>query len=235
VLFVVCFPLLQQTYTDKLNAALFTLRERGGAAKELAKRGVDAILTRLDEVPEDLRTALRNNGGGYVNHDLYWRSLSPPALSVPRESATLDSLVARPGPSADSLLGQAIARDFGSFDAFKKQFSDMSLPVFGSGWVWLYVHVEPSASGASALGSLRLQATANQDNPRILDQNDRHVLLLTIDLWEHAYYVDYYNKRAKFVEAFWSVIDWQRAEQEYSKHAEAAAAKETGHEAKTEL
>jgi superoxide dismutase len=175
-----------------LNTALRSLRERGGAEKELAKLGIDAILVRLNDVPADLRTAITNNGGGYVNHDIYWRCLSSPALpeGQARESATLSQLVGRPGPSdsSSSPLGQAIVRDFGSFEAMRKQFSDMSLALFGSGWVWLYVHVDPSAEGPAAIGTLRLRSTANQDNPQTLDQNGKHVLLLTIDVWEHAYY-----------------------------------------------
>jgi superoxide dismutase len=185
-------PSPQQAYTDKLNTALRSLRERGGAEKELAKLGIDAILVRLNDVPADLRTAITNNGGGYVNHDIYWRCLSSPALpeGQARESATLSQLVGRPGPSdsSSSPLGQAIARDFGSFEAMRKQFNDMSLALFGSGWVWLYVHVDPSAERPAAIGTLRLRSTANQDNPQTLDQNGEHVLLLTIDVWEHAYY-----------------------------------------------
>lgn len=203
--------LIQRTYTDKLNLALRELRNRGGAAKDLAKLGIDTLLSRLDEVPEDLRAPIRNNGGGYVNHDLFWQSMSPPS---PNGTDGTPPLPREPAP--ESKIAQAIVRDFGSFAAFRQQFTDMAMGVFGSGWVFLYVDGAAAVAGASAApGPLRMRATANQDNPVILDSNAHHLPLMALDLWEHCYYLDFKNNRQDFIHKWWNIVAWPRIEQKY--------------------
>ena len=172
-----------KAYTDKLNLALRELRNRGGTLKDLAKLGVDTLLARLDEVPEDLRTTIRNNGGGYVNHDLFFKTMAPPS-----PNNTDGSAPAPREPSPDSKVGAAIIRDFGSFSAFKTRFNELANGVFGSGWVFLYVDGSPEHL-AKGEGKLSVMATSNQDNPNILDKNTHHYSILCLDVWEHAYYL----------------------------------------------
>ncbi len=157
-----------QTYVTKLNAALED-------HEALADRPVHDLLRDLDQLPEEIRTAVRNNGGGHYNHSLFWKVLSPNGGGEPT------------GPLAEDLLAK-----YGSFDAFKEAFNAAALGLFGSGWVWLTPQLDIATS-------------PNQDSP-LLEGSDEP--LMGLDVWEHAYYLDYKNKRDDYVTAWWNVVDW---------------------------
>ncbi|MCU0304257.1 MAG: superoxide dismutase [Thermoanaerobaculales bacterium] len=161
-------------YVSNLNAAL-------DKHPELFERPLESLIADLASVPEDIRTAVRNNGGGHLNHSFFW-----PLLSGSGGGA----------PSGD--LAAAIGGAFGSFDGFKEKFAAAAMTRFGSGWAWL------SLDGA---GKLVITSTANQDSP--ISEGLKPVLGL--DVWEHAYYLHYQNRRADYVGAFWKVVDWSRA------------------------
>lgn len=148
----------------------------------LLARGPEALVGDLASVPEAIRTGIRNNAGGHVNHAFFWEHLSPQGGGAP---------VGR--------LADAIAGGFGSFDEFKQQFADAAMKRFGSGWAWL--SVKPG-------GALVVHSTANQDSPLM----EGLAPVLGLDVWEHAYYLHYQNRRADFVAAFWNVVDWRQAE-----------------------
>ncbi len=158
-----------QAYIDKLNKAL-------EEAPEWQGKTIEAILTHLDELPENIRTAVRNNGGGHYNHSHFWETLSPNG-----------------GGKPEGELLEALNHKYGSFDAFKEQFSNVAAGIFGSGWAWL-------------LPDLSITATPLQDSPLSLGGVTP---LLGLDVWEHAYYLDYKNKRPDYIAAWWSVVDWQ--------------------------
>lgn len=158
-------------YTNNLNAAI-------EKHPELAHLSIEDLLRGIDSVPEDIRTSVRNNGGGFINHNLFWQIMSPNA-----------------GGEPTGALGAAIASTFGSFDAFKKMFSDAGMTRFGSGWAWLVVN-----DG----GNLAVYSTANQDSPYMTN----HTPLLGLDVWEHAYYLNYQNRRADYIAAWWNVVSW---------------------------
>jgi Fe-Mn family superoxide dismutase len=142
-------------------------------------------LRRLAEVPEEIRTVVRNHGGGHVNHSLFWEIMAPNAGGTPS------------GPLADG-----IASTFGSFDAFKEAFTKAAVGQFGSGWAWLVV---------GANGALAVTATPNQDSPLSAGQTP----ILGIDVWEHAYYLKYQNRRAEYVANWWNVVNWQKVGELY--------------------
>jgi Fe-Mn family superoxide dismutase len=152
---------------------------------DLLALGPTALVTDLGKVPENVRTGIRNNAGGHVNHCFFWSVIGPAAGAAPA------------GP-----LTEAIAKAFGSSDEFKKQFADAALKRFGSGWAWLCVKE----------GALKIHSTANQDSP--LSEGLRPVLGL--DVWEHAYYLHYQNRRADYVAAFWNVLNWIQAEANFA-------------------
>ena len=184
-----------QAYTDKLNAALARLRA-DPATKPLAKAGVDALLRRLDEVPDaDLRAALRNNGGGYVNHDLFFSSMRP----VGRD----DVADGEAGRQPAGALAAAVQHEFGSFAEFQQVFSNAAASVFGSGYAWLTV------DGSTMPPRLAVEATGNQDLPAGQP-------LLTLDVWEHAYYLQYKNDRRAFISEWWRVVDWVQVERRFA-------------------
>jgi Fe-Mn family superoxide dismutase len=160
-----------QGYVNKLNAAL-------EGQPELQDLSALELLMSLDSIPDSIRTAVRNNGGGHVNHSLFWTNMSPNGGGTP-----------------GGLLGQAIDDSFGSFVEFHKQFSAAAAGLFGSGWAWL----------CAASDGLVVTSTANQDNPIFTDGN---VPILGLDVWEHAYYLNYQNRRPDYIEAFWNVVDW---------------------------
>jgi Fe-Mn family superoxide dismutase len=139
---------------------------------------VEALLADLNAVPEAIRTAVRNNAGGHANHSLFWKIMAPGA-----------------GGEPDGALGKAIAAGFGDFASFKDQFSKAAMTRFGSGWAWLV---------KDASGGLKVLSTANQDSPI----SDGLTPVLGLDVWEHAYYLKYQNRRADYVTAFWNVINW---------------------------
>lgn len=158
-------------YTTNLNKAL-----EGHA--DLAAKSIEDLLGDLNAVPEGIRTAVRNNGGGFANHNLFWTIMSPNGGGAP-----------------SGALGSAINAAFGSFDAFKEKFNNAAATRFGSGWAWLYV----DGSGNLAVGS-----TPNQDTP-LMEGNKP---LLGLDVWEHAYYLHYQNRRPDYINAWWNVVDW---------------------------
>ncbi len=155
-------------YTSNLNAAI------AGSADE--KKTIEQILT-----AETLAPAVRNNGGGYYNHNLYWELLAPGGS---------------PEPQGD--LKKAIVNDFGSVDAFKEAFTKAAITRFGSGWAWLVKND----------GKLLVGSTPNQDNPLMKVSDIKGIPILGIDVWEHAYYLNYQNRRPDYVEAFWKLINW---------------------------
>jgi Fe-Mn family superoxide dismutase len=159
-----------QAYVNNLNTALAT----GGT---LASTPIDQLLADLSKVPETIRAAVRNNGGGHVNHTQYWSLMAPNAGGAPT------------GAVAD-----AIAGTFGSFEKFKELFGQAALSRFGSGWAWL----------SEEKGKLVIHSTANQDTPSMEGKR----AIFGLDVWEHAYYLKYQNRRGEYVGAFWNVINW---------------------------
>jgi len=186
-----------QTYTDKSNIALkalFADTQHGGKLKEIVQQPIEVILTQLQNLPDQYHIALRHNGGGYINHKLFFSMLKAPTATVAENQPT--------GP-----LLEAIKKSFGSFDKFKELFSAASVNLFGSGWVWLYIDARTK--------QLVLNFTANQDNPIMFDKN--HTVVLGIDLWEHAYYPVYENRRNEYVENFWRIVNWPFVSQLYTE------------------
>ncbi|HEV3095386.1 MAG TPA: superoxide dismutase [Solirubrobacteraceae bacterium] len=166
-----------QAYVDKVNAAL--------EGTPLADAAIEDVLRDLAQVPEDKRTAVRNNGGGHYNHTLFWESMSPNGNGEP-----------------SGALGDAIASAFGSFADFQGKLKEAGVNQFGSGWSWL-VH---DGSGLAVVG------TPNQDNPI----SDGKTPLLGVDVWEHAYYLKYQNKRPEYLDAWWNTVDWSTVEARFS-------------------
>ncbi len=158
------------TYVTNLNAAL-------DKHPELHKKSLDDLLRNLNAVPEDIRTAVRNNGGGHWNHTLFWQIMAPQAGGEPK-GALLDALKAA----------------FGDFAKFKEQFKAAALGRFGSGWAWLI----------SDGSKLSIVSTPNQDNPAMEGKS----VVIGIDVWEHAYYLKYQNRRADYIDAWWNVVNW---------------------------
>lgn len=165
-----------QAYVDKLNAAI-------DAAPALRERPLESLLTDLEVLPEAVRTAIRNQGGGHYNHSLFWQWMSP-----------------RGGGEPTGELADKIVARYGSFQAFVDEFTTKSLGVFGSGWAWLQPDME-------------IITTPNQDTP-IMQGLDAP--LLGLDVWEHAYYLDYKNKRDDYIASWWNVVDWQFVEQRFN-------------------
>ncbi|WP_429065708.1 superoxide dismutase [Aeromonas bestiarum] len=152
---------------------------------ELAALPVDALLARFDSLPAHVQGAVRNHGGGHANHSLFWQVMSPQG-----------------GGEPGGELAEAINRDLGGLDAFRQAFTQAALSRFGSGWAWLVVDEE---------GRLRVESSANQDSPLMQGQ----VPILGLDVWEHAYYLKYQNKRPDYIAAFYKVIDWDEVERRY--------------------
>jgi len=176
-------------YTEKLNAALDTLRNNP-QTKHIAKLGVDSILRDLSSLPESVRTTIRNNGGGYVNHALFWKIMGPPVD---------DNIPTPSGP-----LGHAIDKTFGGFEEFQKSFSSASVSVFGSGWVFLYVN---------SAKMLKISSTSNQDS--VVMEGVGNIPILALDVWEHAYYLHYQNRRTEYVANWWHVVNWKKVSELY--------------------
>ena len=167
-----------QAYVDKLNAAL-------DQAPALRERSLDSLLGDLDSLPEAVRAAIRNQGGGHYNHSLFWQMMTPDG-----------------GGEPSGELAQALADKYGSFQGFVDEFNAKALGVFGSGWAWLQPNME-------------IITTANQDTP-IMQGLDAP--LLGLDVWEHAYYLDYKNKRDDYVKAWWNVVNWDVVQERYSSN-----------------
>ena len=157
-------------YVTNLNAAL-------EKHPDLQQKSVDDLIRGINSVPEDIRTAVRNNGGGHVNHTMFWQIMGPAKGGA---------------PTGD--IAQIITNTFGGFDSFKEQMNKGGAGRFGSGWVWL----------VEAAGKLAIESTANQDNPIM----DGKKAIFGIDVWEHAYYLKYQNRRPDYLAAWWSVVNW---------------------------
>jgi superoxide dismutase, Fe-Mn family len=167
------------TYVNNLNAAL-------EKHPDLQNRSAEELISNLKGLPEDIRTVVRNNGGGHVNHTMFWKLMAPKAGGAPTGA-----------------LADAINSAFGGFDAFKEQFGKAALGRFGSGWAWLI----------DKNGSLAIESTANQDNPLMEGKKG----ILGLDVWEHAYYLKYQNRRADYVTAWWNVVNWNEVARLYGK------------------
>ena len=168
-----------QGYVNKLNTAI-------DGHSDLQGLSIEDLLARVDSIPESIRTAVRNNGGGHANHSLFWSVMSPNGGGAP-----------------SGALGDAIDSSFGSFDAFKSAFSGAAGTRFGSGWAWLTV---------DSNNSLHVFSTANQDSPLMTGQTP----ILGLDVWEHAYYLNYQNRRPDYVAAFFNVVNWDAVANRYA-------------------
>jgi Fe-Mn family superoxide dismutase len=165
-------------YVNNVNTAL-------EGHPNLAARSIEDLLRGINSVPEGVRTVVRNNGGGHANHSLFWQIMSPNG-----------------GGKPSGALAEAINSTFGSFDAFKDQFSKAAAGRFGSGWAWLVV---------DGSGKLAVTSTANQDSPYMEGQTP----ILGLDVWEHAYYLKYQNKRPDYIAAWWNVVNWPEVARRY--------------------
>lgn len=166
-----------QGYTNNLNAAL--------EGHEFANLEIEEVLKRIDELPQDKKQAVINNGGGYANHNLFWTILSPNG-----------------GGNPDGDLAAAINDTFGSLENFKSEFAKAAASRFGSGWAWLSV---------DGNGKLKVHSTANQDSPYM----EGLTPILGLDVWEHAYYLNYQNRRPDYISAFWNVVNWEQVAKYY--------------------
>lgn len=164
-----------QTYVDKLNAAI-------ESAPELQGQSIEVLLSKLEDLPESVRIAVRNNGGGHYNHSLFWQWMSPDGGGEPT------------GELADK-----ITERYGSFQGFVDEFTTKATNLFGSGWVWL-------------LPNMDIMTTLNQDTPIM---EGKPAPILGLDVWEHAYYLDYKNVRADYTKAWWDVVHWELVQQRY--------------------
>ncbi|CAF3801293.1 unnamed protein product [Rotaria sp. Silwood1] len=186
-----------QAYTTKANAVLKSIiidETSNDQLKDLAKQPIEVILSHLQELPEKYQLTLRNNGGGYINHKLFFSMLRKPTVTAAENLPT-------------GLLLEAIENSFSSFDKFKDMFTNASINLFGSGWIWLFVDAQTK--------QLAINFTVNQDNPIMFDKD--HVVLLGIDVWEHAYYPVYENRRNEYVDNFWRIINWDFVESLYTQ------------------
>ena len=168
-----------QTYITNLNAALKDHPEQQG-------KTIEALIADLNALPEAIRGAVRNNGGGHANHSLFWQVLSPQG-----------------GGQPSGALAAAITAELGGFDAFKEAFGKAGLTRFGSGWAWLVVGKD---------GKLAVTSTPNQDSPLM----EGITPILGLDVWEHAYYLKYQNRRADYIAAFWNVVNWEEVARRYA-------------------
>jgi Fe-Mn family superoxide dismutase len=172
-----------KTYVNNLNAAL-------DKHPELKNRSMEELLSGLNAVPENIRAAVRNNGGGHFNHSFFWMILTPEKT--------------KPSPK----LEKAIVSEFGSMDNFKAEFEKAATARFGSGWVWLVV----------SAGKLKIISTPNQDNPLMDDVPEKGAPILALDVWEHAYYLKYQSNRAAYVKAFWNIVNWDKISDLYKTY-----------------
>jgi superoxide dismutase, Fe-Mn family len=168
-----------QTYVTNLNAALKD-------HPDLQGKSVEELISDLNAVPEAIRTAVRNNGGGHANHTLFWELMTPGGAKEPTGA-----------------LAEAINKTFGSFDDLKKQVNDAGAKRFGSGWAWLVT---------DGSGALSVISTANQDSPLMEGKTP----LLGVDVWEHAYYIDYRNRRPDDLSAWWNTVNWDKVAEQYN-------------------
>ncbi|AOV07858.1 superoxide dismutase [Sporosarcina ureilytica] len=173
-------------HTKHHNAYVTNLNNALDGHAELADKSIEELISDMDAIPEDIRTAVRNNGGGHANHALFWELLSPNG-----------------GGQPSGALAEAIDKKFGSFDQFKEEFAKAGATRFGSGWAWLVLNN----------GELEVMSTPNQDSPLMEGKTP----LLGLDVWEHAYYLNYQNRRPDYISAFWNVVNWDEVANRYGK------------------
>ena len=170
-------------YISKVNGAIY--------GSDLANQSIEALISDLSTVPDAIRGAVRNNGGGHANHSFFWNVLSPNGGGTPTGA-----------------LAEAIESELGGFDAFKSAFADAGATRFGSGWAWLVIKAD---------GTLAVTSTPNQDSPLMKGVAEvEGTPIIGLDVWEHAYYLKYQNLRPSYIEAFWNVVDWSKADAIYS-------------------
>ncbi len=169
-----------QAYIDNLNKAV-------DGKEAVAGKTAEQLISDLNSVPEDIRTVIRNNAGGHVNHSLFWKLIGPEA-----------------GGEPIGKLADAIKKDMGSFAVLKEKFETAAKTRFGSGWAWLSIDKS---------GKLEVHSTANQDNPLM----DGKKGIIGLDVWEHAYYLKYQNRRPDYIAAFWNILNWNAAEENYQQ------------------
>ena len=175
-----------QTYVNNLNAAV--------QDTPFAEEPVEQLIADLNRLPEALRNAVRNNGGGHANHSLFWSVMAPAGHGG--------------GGAPNGALAQAIDRDLGGMEAFQKAFTQAALTRFGSGWAWLV---------ANAQGQLAVESSANQDSPLMAGIGSGRTPVLGLDVWEHAYYLQYQNRRPEYIAAFFHVIHWDEVARRYQQ------------------
>ncbi|MDS9471062.1 superoxide dismutase [Sporosarcina pasteurii] len=173
-------------HTKHHNAYVTNLNNALEGHADLADKSIEELISDMDAIPEDIRTAVRNNGGGHANHALFWELLSPNG-----------------GGQPSGALAEAIDKKFGSFDQFKEEFAKAGATRFGSGWAWLVLDN----------GELEVMSTPNQDSPLMEGKTP----LLGLDVWEHAYYLNYQNRRPDYISAFWNVVNWDEVANRYGK------------------
>ncbi|MCC6906364.1 MAG: superoxide dismutase [Phycisphaerales bacterium] len=180
-----------EIHHDKHHAAYVNNANAALEGTEWANKTVEEVITHLDAIPDAKRTAVRNNAGGHANHSLFWTILT-----------------AKGGGKPSGALADAINKDLGSFDAFKEQFTKAAATRFGSGWAWL---------GVKSDGKLCVCSTPNQDNPQMKGLVECPCKpILGLDVWEHAYYLNYQNRRPDYINAFWNIINWDQVGKYYS-------------------
>jgi Fe-Mn family superoxide dismutase len=170
-----------QAYVNKLNEAL-------DKHPEIADKPLDELLANLDAVPEDIRTAVRNHGGGHTNHSFFWTVMGAQGAGV--------------GKEPEGKIADEIVATFGDVTKFKEEFAKAAAGVFGSGWAWLVIDAD---------GKLAVTSTSNQDSPLTKHQKP----LLCLDVWEHAYYLKYQNKRPDYIDAWWNVVNWSAVNEKF--------------------
>ena len=176
-----------QTYVNNLNAAL--------EGSEYAQWPLDDLLAKVESLPQTLRQAVRNNGGGHANHSLFWQVMSPKGGGLPQGA-----------------LAAAIDADLDGFENFKTEFTKAAISRFGSGWAWLSV---------DRSGKLHVESSANQDNPLMLGIGSGNTPILGLDVWEHAYYLKYQNRRPEYIAAFYNVVDWNEVARRFAAATQA--------------
>ena len=184
-----------EPYIDATTMEIHHTKHHGGYVKNLnaalekypewASKSIEDILKDLDNIPEDIRTTVRNNGGGHYNHSIFWTIMGPNG-----------------GGEPSGKLAESIDKTFGSFDKFKEEFSNAAATRFGSGWAWLVL---------DNYGHLSILSTPNQDNPITYSLKP----VLGLDVWEHAYYLKYQNKRPEYIQAWWNIVNWEEVNIRY--------------------
>ncbi|MHB8539557.1 MAG: superoxide dismutase [Candidatus Acidiferrales bacterium] len=175
-----------EIHHDKHHGAYVTnLNKAVEGHPDLGKLSVEALISKIDSVPENIRTAVRNNGGGHANHSLFWKIMKKGGGGEPKDE-----------------IAEAIKSTFGSFGDFKTKFNEAATKRFGSGWAWLQIKD----------GKLGIESTPNQDNPLMNGAKP----VMGLDVWEHAYYLKYQNRRPEYIEAWWNVVNWDQINQNYA-------------------